>query len=412
MDERVYWLWLQHALGVGAAESEPLLYAYGNAKAVYEAATVSPDIPLKPGQRKALKDKDLTEAAALLRETEDLGAWVMTPDDEEYAALFGGMYAPPVVLYGKGERIDVSDAPAVAVVGTRKCDENGIVVTRRLAAGLAAAGAIVVTGGAEGLDSQALIGALDEGGRCISFQACGIDVEYPRSVAPLRKRLLQSGGMLLTEFPLGLPAHRHHFRIRNRLISAAARGTLVTQAPYPSGAVMTANWAREQGRDVFAVPGTVGVACCEGSNALLKEGAKLVTNTADVLIEYIDCYAVPLNFEAAAAAEDRAAKRRWHERLDEKNMLAPPPQEEAPAKTVLKVAEAPKEVTYAPCPAAATPDMKQVYEALSGEGKTAAELAKATALPLHAVLAALTKLEIYKAVSCEAGQRYVLRVTP
>lgn len=411
MRDEVYWVWLQQALGAGAAQGERLLAVYGGAEAVYKANVFDASCELTAAQQRHLQNKDLSGALTTVETVEKRGAWILTPQNEVYAALFGGMYAPPMVLYGKGECFDPSDAPTVAVVGTRFCDESGILVTRRLAAGLAAGGAILISGGAEGLDSEALRAALDEGGRCISFQACGIDVEYPQAVTPLRQRLLAGGGMLLSEFPLGAPALRHHFRIRNRLISAAARGTLVTQAPLRSGALMTANWAREQGRDVFAAPGAVGVVPSEGSNELLKDGAKPVTNAADILMEYIDRYPHVIRIDEAAKAEERAAQKRRQElRGAASNTPIPVPVKPVakPLTTkVAEVAEVPPQVM--PCPAAVTPDAKTVYEALTAGAKTASEIAKMIGMPLNRVLSAVTVLELYGTVDCEVGQRYALR---
>lgn len=405
----VYWIWLQTAIGVGQPQSEEILRVFGSAKAVYEATDFTALTTLTAAQRRRLGDKELGEARAQLKELETLGAWVMTPDDEVYDRLFGGMYAPPLALYGKGARLDDLDGPTVAVVGTRHCDEAGVLATRRLAAGLAAGGAVVVTGGADGLDSEAMKAALDEDGRLISFQACGIDVDYPKVVAPLRAAMLQYGGTLLTEYPLGMPAFPHHFRIRNRLISAASRGTLVTQAPRGSGALLTAKWAREQGRDVFAAPGPVGSKASLGSNELIKEGAIMVTNAADILMEYIDRYPLVIDIAAAIAAEERAADKVRYEQTHtvspyrEKAASEPPP-------PVLRVAE-PKKASAAavPCPETATAEMKGIYTALQEGAKSASDLARELTLPASAVMASLTMLELQGVVTVEAGQRYVLK---
>ncbi len=404
MDKAVYWIWLQHAIGVGQPQSEEILREFGSAEAVYQATDYATLTTLTPTQLRRLRDKERGEAIAQLAELTACGAWVMTPDDPAYETLFGGMFAPPLALYGKGKRLDDINAPTVAVVGTRRADEAGVLVTRRLAAGLAAGGAIVVTGGAEGLDSEAMKAALDEGGRLISFQACGIDVDYPKSVSPLRASLLEHGGTLLTEYPLGTPAFRHHFRVRNRLISAASRGTLVTQAPRKSGALLTANWAREQGRDVFAAPGLVGSAVSEGSNELIKDGAKMVTNAADILMEYIDIYPTAVHIDAAVAAEERAAAKVRYERNH------PTIESPVPSKPTLRVAQpTPPPATVVPCPASATADMKRVYEALCEGDKAVSELARELALPASQVLTSLTMLELSGVIAVKAGQRYALK---
>ncbi len=408
MERAIVWMWLQHAIGVGQPQSEAILRDERSVEDLYALTEYPSSWALTAEQSHRLKDKDLSEMRAVYKELEALGAWVMTPEDPSFDAMFGGMYAPPLALYGKGARIRSEDAPAIAVVGTRRPDEAGVLTTRCLSAGLAASGAIIITGGARGLDSEAIKAALDEGGRCISFQACGIDVDYPKETAPIRRALLEHGGTLLTEFPIGAPALRHHFRIRNRLISAAARGTLVTQAPLGSGALLTASWAREQGRDVFVAPGAVGTPASVGSNELLKDGAKPVTNTADILVEYLARYPFTLHIDRAADAEKRAADKVRREAAQPPSFSVhkPEPPREQPT---LKVAQPQAEIRFVPCPVSASEPMRQVYDALSDEPVSVSELARTLNTAVASVLSSLTMLELQGAVRCEAGQRYALK---
>lgn len=399
MADTLYWIWLQQALGAGASQAEDLLAAFPSARAVYEAEAIPDDIPLTRSQRQRLGRKDLKKAQRELERLHEMDAFVITPEDAEYRTLFDGMYAPPVAIYGRGTRFDPCDAIRVTVVGTRYADANSIRATRRIGAGLAAGGAVVISGGADGLDCAAMEAALDEGGTVIAYQACGLDVEYPQVTAPLRERLLQSGGMLLTEFPLGATVRTYHFPIRNRLLAASSFGTVVTAAPKKSGALMTARWARDMGREVFALPGAVGVPCCEGSNALLKEGATLVTNAADILIAYLRYGFATPDFEAIPAAEERA-------------MNESSPTEAAGSVAVLQVAQEPEPTptrTVKPCPSGVSPAACRLYEALTAREQTAAELALETGLPLSEVLSALTMLELYGTVTCGAGQMYALQ---
>ncbi len=404
MKTPIYWIWLQQALGVGAHQSEAILHHYDSAQAVYEDTHLPTSLMLTPSQHRRLTDKDLSKATREWERLQEQDAWVLTPEDDLYTSLFEGMYAPPMALYAKGQPVDTAHAPTIAIVGTRFHDENGRRATRRLAAGLAASGAVIVSGGAEGLDSEALDAALRENGTCISFQACGIDVDYPRSVSPLRQRLLAQGGLLLSEFPLGSRAHRHHFRIRNRLISAVSDGTLVTQAPLGSGALITAEWAREQGKDVYAVPGSVGVSCSEGSNELLKDGAGLVTNAADILMDYLERYPFAIDIAAAAAAEKRAMEVPFEAPENAAVSHAPTAREPMVTRQVAQ----PCTTEVVPCPVEADEAMRRVYASLKDEPKTVSELARALATEPSDVLSALTELELYGTVSCQAGQRYAL----
>ncbi len=409
MKHALYHIWLQRALGVGAHQSEAVFRAFPTAKEAYEATTYPDECALTATQLRRLADKSLQKAAKEWDALQAQGVWLLTPEDDLYTTLFEGMYAPPAVLYAKGARLAAGEHPRIAVVGTRYHDELGRRVTRQLAAGLAAGGAIVVSGGAIGIDSEALDAALCEHGVCLSFQACGIDINYPQATAPMRERLLANGGLLLTEFPLGTPAYKPNFRIRNRLISAASDGTLVTQAPRGSGALITAGWAREQGKDVYAVPGAVGVPCWEGSNELLKDGAQLVTNAADLLIQYVERYPFAIRLDAAIAAEKRALQIRAATPTEP--ATAPPLTEAEPA--VERVAQPTEEVreTQPPaCPEDADEAVKRVYEALAASEKTVTELARELTMTSADVLSAMTELELFGVVSCTAGQRYKLNL--
>lgn len=402
MDTRVYWLWLQEALGVGAPQSDSILKMFPTAQAVYEAKQLPDSMELSDRQRAALQNHDLSAAKERLRRVLSMGAWLLTPDDVDFPALLRGIYAPPTVLYGKGTCFRVDRLPAVAVVGTRRATPNGTLVTRRLAAGLAAGGAVVVSGGAPGLDCEALTAAMDAGGACISFQACGLDVDYPLATQAVRDRLIREGGMLLSEFPPGVTVRRHHFSIRNRLISGISLGVCVPQAPQKSGALITARFAREQGHDVFAAPGAVGDPLCEGTNELLKDGARLVTCACDILMDYFDRFPLAIDIAAAAEAErqvtDADKKRRSN-------------RQEPPSASAKQTAKTPKEPppTVVPCPEEANEDAKRIYAALSNEPLSAVELAGMTGLPLVQTLCALTALELCGAAVCTAGQRYALR---
>ncbi|MBR3289174.1 MAG: DNA-protecting protein DprA, partial [Clostridia bacterium] len=210
-------------------------------------------------------------------------------------------------VYGAGDWRGWEDVPAIAVVGSRHISEAGYKRTVAMTAGLSAGGMAIVSGGAVGGDTAAIEATLACGGLCVSVQACGLDVNYPTENEALRRRLLDRGGVLLSEYPLGVKPGRGTFQVRNRLISGLALGTLVTEAQTRSGTLITAHCARDQGRDVFAVPGDEVL--CGGCHRLIREGALLVTSAADVLAEYLPQYAAKLNLEAARAAEQDMRRR-------------------------------------------------------------------------------------------------------
>ncbi|HEX3000326.1 MAG TPA: DNA-processing protein DprA, partial [Armatimonadota bacterium] len=188
---------------------------------------------------------------------------------------------PPAVLYVRG-KLCPQDAYAVAIVGSRRASEYGLGVAADLAGQLARAGVTVVSGMARGLDAAAHQGALRAGGRSLAVLGCGVDICYPPEHRRLRDEILNNGA-LLSEFPLGATPDRWRFPARNRIISGLSLGTVLVEAPANSGAIITADFALEQGRDVFAVPGNVDTFANQGCNRLIKEGAHLVENAADIL---------------------------------------------------------------------------------------------------------------------------------
>ena len=188
---------------------------------------------------------------------------------------------PSLFLFVQGT---IPDAPTIAIVGSRRSTDYGLQVTRDLAADLATAGVTVVSGFARGVDTAAHTATIDANGATVAVWGCGPDIVYPAENKPLIPRLLERGG-LVTEFPFGTPPEPQNFPVRNRLIAGLASGVLVTQAQGRSGALLTAQQALDQGKDVYAVPGEIGRAQSVGTNELIKSGAKMVTSAADILAD-------------------------------------------------------------------------------------------------------------------------------
>ncbi len=245
--------------------------------------------PLAPSEERRLLDAAQAAVAADLRKLQELGAHIITIRDLHYPALLRQIYGPPPVLYVRGEPRE-QDHRAVAIVGTRRASPYGRLVAETLGRELAAAGVTVISGLALGIDSAAHTGAL-QAGRTIGVAACGLDVNYPPSNRDLVERVAAQGAVI-TEFPLGAQPERWRFPARNRVIAGMALGTIVVEAPEGSGALITADHALDQGREVFAVPGAVNTIQSRGTHQLLKQGAKLVETVADVL-EELDLPAAP-----------------------------------------------------------------------------------------------------------------------
>ena len=198
-----------------------------------------------------------------------------------YPPLLSELHDPPATLFLRGEA-DAVLAPGVAVVGARSCSAYGAHVARSLARDLASAGLVVVSGLARGLDGEAHRGALEGGGRTVAVLGCGIDRDYPRSHAELARRIVASGAVV-SEYPPGVQPAPWRFPARNRIIAGLSLATVVVEARERSGALITADFALELGRDVFAVPGEITSGLSAGTNDLLRQGAAPLTAVRDVL---------------------------------------------------------------------------------------------------------------------------------
>ena len=207
---------------------------------------------------------------------------VVARSDGAYPALLAAIYDPPPRLYLRGSRPDLLHGPCVALVGARSCSSYGRQVARWLGRELAAAGAVVVSGLARGVDGEAHRGALEAGGSTIAVLGCGIDRDYPRAHAELARRIAAEG-LIVSEYPTGTEPAPWRFPARNRIVAGLCLAVAVIEARERSGALITADFALEEGREVLAVPGEVTSALSAGSNALLKHGAAPLTRPDDVL---------------------------------------------------------------------------------------------------------------------------------
>ena len=207
-----------------------------------------------------------------------------------------------MILYYRGILPEFNTNPMIGVVGTRKASAYGLKLAEKVAKEIAHCGGIVVSGMAEGIDAMATRGALSENKTVVGVLGCGVDVVYPRCNRELFLKM-ERCGCLISEYPPETAPSKWNFPKRNRIISGLCCGVLVVEAPMKSGALITARQALDQGRDVFVTPGNVGIASCEGSNHLLREGAILVTSGWDILSEYVSRY--PDKIREAANTTDK-----------------------------------------------------------------------------------------------------------
>ncbi|MFA6562587.1 MAG: DNA-processing protein DprA [Verrucomicrobiia bacterium] len=224
-----------------------------------------------------------------LKRIADFGARVLTLDDPDYPANLREIYDPPLALYVKGT-LEPRDKHAIAIVGSRQTTYYGLESARKLAYQLAYAGMTIVSGLARGIDSAAHQGALAANGRTLAVLGTGLDIVYPPENGALYEKIASGGGAIMTQFPFGVRPDTQHFPLRNRIVSGLSLGIIVVEAGVPSGALITANMALDQGRQVFAVPGKIDSPQSKGCHRLIKSGAKLVEDAEDVLSEFEDLF--------------------------------------------------------------------------------------------------------------------------
>jgi len=280
------WIWLTTRKGLRPrgimkilAHFSTLEEAFYAHKADYKLAGLSEQ------ETEALEDKDLGAARRILDECAQKDIHIVTIQDAAYSNRLRSIADPPAVLYYKGTLPPLDAEPLVAVIGSRKSSLYGLSMAKRLGYQIAACGGIVVSGLAAGGDGMAMTGAITTGQPVIGVLGNGVDVIYPRSNTHLYEDVLVRG-CILSEYPPGTRPTRYTFPARNRIISGLSLGVVVVEAPAKSGTLITANFALEQGRDLFAVPGTANSRYCAGSNRLLKEGAIFAESGWDVMREY------------------------------------------------------------------------------------------------------------------------------
>ncbi len=280
-----YWVGFSRVSGIGPARLRALLDYFGDLETAWHADAF--DLRQAGLDRRSLSNLQALRAEVDLEaELEKLalaGVDALTWEDEAYPPNLRQVYNAPPVLYVRG-RLEQRDEWAVAVVGTRRATVYGKEAARLLAAGLTRAGVTVVSGMAHGIDTIAHQAALEAGGRTIAVLGCGVDVIYPARNRHLAADIVQQGA-LVSEYPLGTRPEAGNFPPRNRIISGLCLGTVVIESDRGGGALITAAFAAEQGRDVFAVPGSIFARTSRGTNRLIQQGAKMVCDVNDVLEE-------------------------------------------------------------------------------------------------------------------------------
>ncbi len=284
-EDQLHWLALRMTPGLGARTAVRLLASYRSPQAILrapradlEAQGVAGSVAQSLSSGCAYED-----AAAQQRLLADSGAVPVVFNDPRYPERLKEIFDPPPVLFCRG-RLELLSSLVLAVVGTRRPTPYGLAVTGRLAGDLARAGLTIASGMARGIDTAAHRGALDAEGATIAVLGSGVDVVYPKENAKLAAGIAERG-LIVSEFPMAAPPYPQNFPIRNRVISGLSLGVLVVEGAQYSGSSITARLALEQGREVFAVPGSILSKMSWGPNLLIKQGAKLVQDWNDVVVE-------------------------------------------------------------------------------------------------------------------------------
>jgi DNA processing protein len=302
------------------------------------------------------------DLAGELRRIQEFGCHIVTWQEADYPPLLKQIYDPPILLYVKGA-LSPRDKNSVAIVGSRQTTHYGISVARKLAYQLGYVGVTVVSGGARGIDTAAHQGALNSKGRTIAVLGTGINIVFPSENAQLFEKIAENGA-IVTQFPFNRPADKQSFPIRNRIVAGMTLGTVVVEANLTSGALITANFANEAGRQVFAVPGSIDSPRSKGCHSLIKNGAKLCEGAEDILSE----------FEYLFPASNR-----------------PPGADQTGVLPALDLSE----------------NEQLVYGLLSHEEISIDDVIQRVGLPVSAVSVALLSLEMKRLIRQIPGRRYL-----
>ena len=419
-----YWVWLSELEDLSNRGKLRVLNHFGSPKAALFADSEEyARIPgLREPERRALENKNLARAEEILDACADLGIQILTVTDASYPERLRQLEDAPALLYWKGRLPTFDSLPVIGVVGTRRATAYGLQTARRMGYQLAQSGGVVVSGMAKGVDAMATQGCLSAGQPAVGVLGCGLDVIYPRENRSLF-RDMEERGCLISEYPPGTPPLGAHFPVRNRIISGLSLGVLVVEAPLRSGSLITARLANEQGRDVFAIPGTIDTDAFTGSNGLIQSGAKLVTTGWDILSEYQHLFpnlrpatlgtktGPPVTAGRASASSvkpDRTGKTSAGKTAGRRTK-----KEKAAAGSDKKGIDNPKNKPYSDLESVMTElsaDERAIVFYLLEGPKQADELSAVTGLAASRVLAAMTMLQVRGLAEQRAGKVLALIV--
>lgn len=397
MNRKLFWIWLSLGLSPGSRSCKQILEHFETPEDFFQASDDQwRSCRLSAGEYAALRTRDLEKAEAILTFCQEKEIHLIVPGEPAYPSCLWEIANPPALLYCQGTLPNSEEALCLAVVGTRSATTDGVKAAFELCYQLASAGTVIVSGGALGADQAALEGALQAQGKTIAVLGGGVDVDYPPNFSGFRRRILENGGAVLSEYPPGTRPYRGNFPIRNRVISGLSRGVLVIEAPKHSGALITARLALEQNRDVFALPGSVRSEVSFGTNQLIKDGAKPVTCPEDILEEYAYTYAD--SYSEAIEKSEAVFTEKENDFPQEKILL----QSLNERKKLPKAPPAVREEEFSKI-------ALRLYQVMGWEPTYLDTLAEQAGLSASQALQAVTELEISGIIQSYSGRRYAFQ---
>ena len=390
-----YWLWLSSLQGLSGASKHLLLEHFASPESVYYAD--EEEYRLVAGLPRAhaelLADKSTARADEILGDCARLGIRIVTIQDADYPARLHDIYDPPILFYVRGTLPVIDEEVAIAMVGTRDATPYGIACAEKLACAITREGGLIVSGMAQGIDAAALRGALRGGGTPVSVIAGGHDIIYPKENAYLYADVAAKGA-IISEHPPGTKHIGSHFPARNRIISGLSLATLVVEAAESSGALITANTALEQSRDVYAVPGPIDAPQSCGCNRLIAEGAGLVSESWDILGNYQAQYPHKIRERGAPPIRNIG----YEARSAAKKKTAEPAEEKKPPRVTLDLRDGKTQ--------GLTDDQIKLLCAMGEEPIHVDELIDAAQIPARRALSALTMLELEEHITAHSGKYF------
>ena len=395
--DKSYWIWLQIALGEGARFKEIIEY-FGSIENLYKSNILEWKMSsvLTPKQTENLRRFSLDDTQQIIYDCENNGWQIITYDDKQYPQRLREIPNPPAVLYCDGALPDVDNSVCIGMVGTRKASSYALKVTSLMAKAVGECNAVVISGGALGVDSAAHKGAISAGAKTIAVLGCGLGTNYLNSNSTLRNKIKQNGA-LITEFQPFAKASKFTFPLRNRIISGLSLGVLVAEAGVKSGSLITARYAAEQNRDIFALPASVLDFNFAGSNKLIDDGATVVTSPSVLLEPYCQRYST-VDMSKMKTLEELLAQ--------ERDKGANLPKEEKQFTFDNIVQDRRERVKKTSAVLELKDNEKAVYDALDESFTHIDEISQRCNMQSKDVLSVLTMLEIKGIVTSTSGKRY------